>query len=64
MSLFTPLHEVLARCRQAAAGRGAAGQGMAEYGLIMSIVSVASLLLLMSLGGSITAFLSSIGAAL
>ncbi len=41
--------------------RADAGQGMAEYALILSLIAVVSIVALSAIGGPITSFLSSVG---
>jgi pilus assembly protein Flp/PilA len=44
--------------------RDEAGQGLAEYALILSLIAIVAIGALVFLGGSITALLSQIGAAI
>lgn len=62
MRTHTTLRSIIARCR--AASRDQQGQGLAEYGLLISIISIASIFLLMFLGSTVTAFLNTIATTL
>jgi Flp pilus assembly pilin Flp len=44
--------------------RDEAGQGLAEYALILSLIAIVAIVALAFLGGAITGLLSSIGAAI
>jgi len=44
--------------------RDDAGQGLAEYALILSLIAIISIAALIFLGGTISTILSSIGAAI
>jgi pilus assembly protein Flp/PilA len=50
------LHRLLASAR-----RDEAGQGLAEYALILALIAIVAIIALIFLGGQVSAILSSIG---
>ena len=58
------LNKVLVRLYAAKVAKTEEGQGLVEYGLILTFVAVAAIVGLTALGGDVSAFLDGIGAKL
>ena len=58
------MHRVIARCARAQRPREDRGQTMAEYGILLGLISVAIILALTTIGVTVTGFFMSVANAI